>query len=158
MRTDERVTSPKGMLAYFIPNSSFPDAYKEINLFLDSRVKARGLAKHGVSVSSSFRPNGYTGVYVNTMIVYDGSSEAGREAVRLLLGEAYSKVVELGASPEPHQGNTSPFLQRSWSAGYRSFMRQMKLALDPECILNPGLWDLESSERKRRQSGSRLSV
>jgi FAD/FMN-containing dehydrogenase len=142
MREDERMTSPKGMFAYFIPNSSFPAVYQEMNSFLSSRITKRRLSKLGISTISNFRPNGYTGVYVNTMILYEGGSRASRNEARRLLGEAYARVVGLGASPEPRQGNSSLDLRRGWSKEYLSSMEVLRQALDPDQILNPGVWGL----------------
>ena len=56
--------------------------------------------------------------------------------------EGYRRVVEMGGLPEPHQGYASRASAAAWSPQYRGLMSGLKKMLDPNNILNPGLWDL----------------
>jgi FAD/FMN-containing dehydrogenase len=56
--------------------------------------------------------------------------------------EAYRLVIDLGGWPEPHQGLASIAVAERWPDGYRSTMRALKQALDPNRTLNPGVWGL----------------
>ena len=142
MRDEERVKGPQGMTAYIIGKKEFPHAYSELKSLIERRFAERGLAEIGVSTVSTFRPNERSSVYANIAIRYDPARPQGRSEVLSLYKECYAKIVELGGSPEPHQGFGSIVQSAAWSAEYRSVVKDMKKVLDPSGILNPSVWAL----------------
>ncbi len=142
MRDEERVKAPQGMTAYIIGKKEFPHAYMEIKQLIERRVAERRLGELGVSSVSTFRPNELTSVYANIAIRYDPSRPQSRSEVLSLYKECYAKIVELGGSPEPHQGFGSIVQSAAWSPEYRKVVMEMKKILDPSGVLNPAVWAL----------------
>ena len=81
-------------------------------------------------------------IYATMSIIYDEDESGSREACLNLQKRAYEKVVALGASPEPHQGFAASANTLGWSEPLRSFTKDLKRTLDPNDILNRGLWGL----------------
>jgi len=104
------------------------------------RFASRGLADLGLGLKIVFAPLTRHAVYTSISITYDPSVAGGREATAHLAREAYELVAELGGYAEPHQGEAARILAGAWSPEYARLVSRIKAALDPNDILNPGLW------------------
>ena len=132
----------RGVVAYIIGKRTFPEAYRRIGQFLKDAIEQRGMEALGVSVMTFFSPVQRNAMYVTMSIIFDEETPGSREAVLALQKEGHRLVVELGGSPEPHQGFSSQACAEAWSPAYKGLMSNLKQVLDPNNILSPGLWSL----------------
>ena len=132
----------RGLLAFMCAKRAFPDTYRKVKKFLEAEIESKGLDELGVNLMIYFSPVARNAVYTTMSIVFDEETEGAREATLALQKEGHRLVVELGASPEPHQGFASQVNAQSWSPAYRELMTNLKKVFDPNNILNPGLWGL----------------
>ena len=132
----------RGLLAFMIGKKEFPEVYRKVRAFLEGEIRARGLDELGVGLMIYFNPVLRNAMYTTMSIVYDEEVPEGREAVLALQKEGYRLVVELGGAPEPHQGYASRANAAAWSPAYRKLVADLKTLLDPNGVLNPGLWAL----------------
>ena len=132
----------RGLLAFMIGKREFPHAYATIKQFLEDKIEERGLDDLDVSVMTYFSPVMRNAMYATMSIIFDEETDGGREAALELQKEGYRLVVELGGSPEPHQGFASQANAQAWSPSYRNLMTNLKKMFDPNGIVNSGLWDL----------------
>ena len=132
----------RGLLAFMMGKREFPDAYAKVKRFLEEQIVERGLEELDVSLMIYFSPVLRNAMYTTISIVFDEETEGGREAALALQKEGHRMVVELGGSPEPHQGFASQANAEAWSPAYKTLMTNLKRVFDPNNILNPGLWGL----------------
>ena len=144
MRQDSRVTAPQGMVAYIIGNSEFPSAYAETRNVVRTRMQERKLDQEGVQFASTFRPNTHNSIYVNIGLKYDPARPKSKAEVLELTKELYTRAIERGGCPEPHHGFGALLMAQAWSPDYRASVKTLKRLLDPNNVLNPGTWGLES--------------
>ena len=132
----------RGLLAFMASKREFPDTYKRVKKFLEDEIEKRGLDELGVSLMIYFSPVLRNAMYTTISILFDEETEGSREATLALQKEGHRLAVELGGSPEPHQGFASQANAEAWSPAYRALMTNLKKVFDPNNILNPGLWGL----------------
>ena len=144
MRQDNRVTEPQGMVAYMIGNSEFPTTYTHSKKIVHEAMREKYLEKEGVQFFSTFRPNTHNGIYVNFALKYDPTRPKGKAEVLELTKELYRYAISNGGCPEPHQGFGALLMARAWSPEYLSLMKDLKMLLDPNDVLNPNTWGIYS--------------
>ena len=132
----------RGLLAFIIGKREFPEAYKKVGQFLSDAIEERELEELGVSVMTYFSPIQRNAMYTTMSIIFDEDTPGSREAVLQLQKEGHRLVIELGGSPEPHQGFASQACAEAWSPAYKGLMSNLKQVLDPNNILSPGLWGM----------------
>ena len=76
-------------------------------------------------------------------IQFNPDNEDNRSGILALGNLAYEKVIELGGSPQPHQGFGADLMSRYWSKEYLEVMCRIKRVLDPNLVLNSSVWNLD---------------
>ena len=107
-------------------------------------MREKYLEKEGVQFFSTFRPNTHNGIYVNFALKYDPTRPKGKAEVLELTKELYRYAISNGGCPEPHQGFGALLMARAWSPEYLSLMKDLKMLLDPNDVLNPNTWGIYS--------------
>jgi FAD/FMN-containing dehydrogenase len=130
----------RALLAFAFGNRDFADGLRSVRTLLHRRFAERGLDELGLGLKVVFAPLTRHAAYTSISITYDPSIAGGREATADLAREAYALVGELGGYAEPHQGEAARILADSWAPGYARLIGRIKAALDPNDVLNPGLW------------------
>jgi FAD/FMN-containing dehydrogenase len=123
--------------------AQFIEAFERIRTMVHSSVRERGMADLGVEVKTYIYPYTRHGIYATISIIYDPAVPGGRASTVELATQVYELVVALGGYLEPQQGVASRIIARAWSPSYRQLFVGLKSALDPNKILNPGLWDVD---------------
>jgi glycolate oxidase len=130
----------RALLAFVFGNRDFADGLRSVRALLDRRFAEHGLAELGLGLKVVFAPLTRHAVYTSISITYDPSIAGGREATADLARAAYALVAALGGYAEPHQGEAARILADARSPEYARLIARIKTALDPNDILNPGLW------------------
>lgn len=138
--TSAIVDLDRALLAFAFGNRDFPDGLRSVRALLERRFAERGLADLGLALKVVFAPLTRHAAYTSISITYDPSIADGREETARLAGEAYAHVAALGGYAEPHQGEAARILADAWSPAYASLVARIKTALDPNGVLNPGMW------------------
>ena len=136
------VNVDRGLLAFVAGKKEFPSVFKQVRELLDREIESRGLDELGVGLMVYFSPMLRHSIYTTISIIFDVDEPGSREAALDLQCRGYEKVVALGACPEPHQGYSSTVNASAWSPEFRQLMAGIKQMLDPERLLNRGLWGL----------------
>jgi len=139
--TRQIVDLDRALLAFVFGNRDFCDGLRAVRGLLDQRFAERDLAALGLGLRTVWSPLTRHAVYTSISLTYDGSVPGAREETARLAREAYTLVSELGGYSEPHQGEVAGILARSWSPAYERLVAGLKATLDPNRILNPGLWE-----------------
>ncbi len=133
----------RAVVAFIFGRSAFLQAFQRIRTTLDERIRERQLADLGIALKVVIYPHTRHAMYTSVSILFDRNVQGGRARAVELATETYEHVVALGGYLEPHQGAASRVIADSWSPEYRRAFQGLKSALDPNNILNPGLWGVE---------------
>jgi glycolate oxidase len=98
-----------------------------------------------------FEKYGFRGLYlfvaslrchfaVANMIMYDEDKPEVREPLYMIWEEWRSRIVKWGGVPYHIGAQFGKFVAPQWSGPYYSFIRTLKEALDPNNIMNPGMF------------------
>jgi len=136
------VNVDRGLLAFVTGKKEFPQTYSSIKCFLEEQIEARNLEDLGLSLMIYFCPMLRNAMYTTMSIVFDAETPGSREAALELQKKGYQMVVEMGASPEPHQGFASQANAAGWSPEYAGLMSRLKKLFDPNGVLNADVWGL----------------
>jgi FAD/FMN-containing dehydrogenase len=130
----------RAVFAFMFGRAQYLDAFGRIRAMLHERIRERGLSELGIEVRPFIYPYTRHGIYTTISIMYDPSVPTARERTVELATEGYELVVSLGGYLEPQQGVSSRLIAASWSPAYRRLFHGLKSSLDPNRILNPGVW------------------
>lgn len=126
----------------FAAKDGFLDFYKKTRNYADKVYKDEQLEKYNCRRFDCIIPFGHNSVYLGNNIFYDQSFPEAREKLLKIVKEHTDFVTRLGASMDVHQGYAAQLMASYWSPPFYSFMKTLKKAVDPNNILNPGLWKL----------------
>lgn len=138
-------TLPMGStMTYFgealIPMPQSLEYLDDINALLDETVGDLDIYKRIDFVVPYLRATTITGI-----LLYFGKGTTRDEASQRLHEKALGGMERLftekyGGWTETHQGTSLAHSASVWAPSYKSFMRTIKKALDPNDIMMPGLW------------------
>ena len=142
MRSEKFVKHPRYYVSFMSERGGFPSIYSSVKDLILGEISKKHLDKSGAEVRMAFQPTLRNSMFCTFNIQFDPDNEDNRSGILALGNRAYEKVIELGGSPQPHQGFGADLMARYWSKEYRKVMRGIKQALDPNLVLNPTVWNL----------------
>jgi FAD/FMN-containing dehydrogenase len=137
------VNADRAIVAFMFGRAQFLEAFHRIRSMLDERIGERRLADVGVGPKIYIYPHTRHAIYTTISVLFDRTIAESRAKAVALATETYELVVALGGYLEPQQGVASRIIARAWSPTYRRVFRGLKSAVDPNNILNPGLWGVD---------------
>jgi FAD/FMN-containing dehydrogenase len=130
----------RAVVGFIFGRAQFLEAFKRIRTMLDQRISERHLSDLGIGVKIYFYPHTRHAIFTSISILFERTvPESQAQAVALAI-ETYELVITLGGYLEPHQGVASRIIAQAWSPTYRRVFLGLKSTIDPNNILNPGLW------------------
>ena len=133
----------RAIVAFMIGRAQFVEAFQRIRTMLDERTREHHLSDRGVGVKVYIYPHTRHAIYTTISVLFDRTIPDSRTKAVELATETYELIVALGGYLEPHQGVASRIIARSWAPTYRRLFLGLKSAVDPNNILNPGLWGVD---------------
>jgi hypothetical protein len=137
------VSVDRAIVAFFFGRAEFLEAFEEIRTTLDQRMRDQRLAELGIALKIYIYPHTRHAIYVSISILFDRNVPEGQSRAVELAIETYQHVVALGGYLEPHQGVASRIIAQAWSPTYRRVVQGLKAVVDPNYILNTGLWEVD---------------
>jgi FAD/FMN-containing dehydrogenase len=137
------ISVDRAVVSFIFGRAQFLEAFARIRALLDDRIRERHLSDVGIGVKIYLYPHTRHAIFTSISILFDRSVPESRPKAVVLATEAYEFVVALGGYLEPHQGLASRIIAGAWSPTYRRVFLGLKSALDPNHILNPGLWGVD---------------
>lgn len=114
-----------------------PLCYNTMKPFVEKRCAEMGLEGPRSQVVAATGPN----IHVTTIIPwYDETNLRIREKVLDMYMDYYDIAIRNGWLPDVNQKYTCRVLGKYFSPAFFNFMRTIKQALDPNHIMNPGMW------------------
>ncbi|HKW04828.1 MAG TPA: FAD-linked oxidase C-terminal domain-containing protein, partial [Nitrososphaerales archaeon] len=125
--------------AFFASSETFPNLFQQLYSNLKSRAeRSESYFKKKLSTSCVIHLVVRNCVWANLILNYesDEDSSVAYEIIR----DVHRLGANLGATFEAHGGYAADLMGANWSNNFREMMLSIKRALDPNDILNPGLW------------------
>ncbi|MFC2018169.1 FAD-linked oxidase C-terminal domain-containing protein, partial [Chloroflexota bacterium] len=124
---------------YFISRSQVVDCHHTMRNFIYGKLDENNiqyLSNEGCVAEGS--PS-----WIITVIIWTpGHDKKAAQVVQDIFYEATELACSRGWYPDCHQGYGTQMMAKYWPKGHYDFMRKMNNSLDPNNIMNPGLWDL----------------
>ena len=133
----------RAIVSFIFGRVDFREAFSRVRAALDERIRERHLAEDGIAIKAFIYAHTRHAMFATLSILYDRAKSGGRTNAVALATEGYELVVALGGYLEPHQGVASRIIAQAWSPSYRRLFLALKTAVDPNHILNPGLWGVD---------------
>ena len=137
------VSVDRAIVAFIFGRADFREAFSQVRSMLDERIRERRLAALGIAVRAFIYPHTRHAIFASLSILYDRAKPGGQTNAVALATEAYNLAIGLGGYLEAQQGHASRIIAQAWSPSYRRLFLGLKSAVDPNHILNPGLWGVD---------------
>ena len=137
------VSVDRAIVAFIFGRADFREAFSRVRSVLDERIRERHLAELGIAVRAFIYPHTRHAMFASLSILFDRAKPDGRTNAVALATEAYDLAIGLGGYLEAQQGQASRIIAQAWSPSYRRLFLALKTAVDPNRILNPGLWGVD---------------
>jgi glycolate oxidase len=131
----------RGSCAFFSDAGSFKEIFLKLYAFMEERMQGAGGAFtpayviHGVGRNS---------LWANIIVNYE-SRDAEVKAYSIIR-DLHALAAKLGVAFETHSGHAADLMGEYWSSEFRELILKIKKALDPNNVLNPGLWLAEPAK------------
>ncbi len=127
----EFVDGIAGVINFFLPYSKIELGINEMRILID---------KHGVTKYVQQLFPGPTGSEVVALLFHNPSDKEELNKIYSAMEEMMSKALILGGAPYSKGRQWAPFLKEEMEeTGYWSMSKTIKMALDPNGIMNPGV-------------------
>ena len=123
-----------------VSKESFPQYFMNCRSLIDKRYKEGKLKQYGAIRFDMIIPYLRNACFGGTNIYYPDEIPELREKMIEISKEYSLFAVTQGGSLWGHQGHGAEIMASYWSPTFYSFMQTLKRSLDPNDILNPGLW------------------
>ena len=81
--------------------------------------------------------------WILTFIIWvEGEDPKSRQVMQDLFADATEYACSNGWYPDCHQGWGTRMMAKYWPTHHYEFMKTLKAAMDPNNIMNPGIWNL----------------
>jgi FAD/FMN-containing dehydrogenase len=137
------VNADRAVTSFMFGRAQFREAYQRIRTMLDQAIRERCLADLGIEVKIYIYSHTRHAIFTSISILFDRTVPLSQEQAVALAVQTYERVVALGGYPEPHQGVASRIIAQAWSPTFRRLFLGLKSTIDPNNILNPGLWGVD---------------
>ena len=129
---------------YAARKTDYPDFIKRQREFLTNRLEEAGVADLVTERLEYLCGVQRDTILVGTVMFLDEAkvSAEQREKVLQLILDEEDHMLKGGYFPSGNQGFSTIHVSSVWSPTYHAFMKTLKKALDPNNIINPGLWRL----------------
>jgi hypothetical protein len=129
-------------LPFTLPREGFADAYHQLLAWREERMRAVDERGYRCNATWEF----FTAIDQSTIIgemdvFFEETHEPGLQAyARDLMRDFQEYAHRLGSIDVYNQGFMADLNATCWSPGFRGLFQTVKTSLDPNNILNPGLW------------------
>ena len=123
-----------------VPKDQIRSFYEKLQLF-DQKIKSE-VEKHCMIRETHLLPLLHHACLVGNDMYYDASSSKTVEMAAKIAQDQWRFAIDNGAFIDAQQGNLTGFIASNWSPEFRQFMLNLKRTIDPNNIMNPGLWNL----------------
>jgi FAD/FMN-containing dehydrogenase len=129
---------------HILRKSDAPDFLRKQGKLITEKVRAAGLEEFVTdSVKYVVPKERHTVVMGHVTFMDEGKmNERQKEAFTQIGYDDVDHLLKYGGFVEGAQGNLTRKSAEVWEPAYHNFMKTIKQALDPNNILNPGLWGL----------------
>jgi len=124
----------------YFPMGGFPETFRSFLPILEKYEE--GFKKYNIPGLDHFEPCGPNIMMYTIDKAYDGSNPAAKELVFNVTKELYDHCIKRGGIYWDCKGYGTEVMASVMSPAYHSFLRTLKRAIDPNNIMNPGLWRL----------------
>jgi FAD/FMN-containing dehydrogenase len=126
-------------LELIAPPSEVPECFHFVKSLHEGTLEKNNIPYHSNNGIVSVGGNQWI---ITSIIFLEGSDARAMGVMRELWARGLEMGTERGWFPDAHQGYGTIVIAKHWSPEVANFMRTLKRALDPNNIMNPGLWSL----------------
>lgn len=142
-----RTFAPRGMYIYFeavFPTELIPKAMELTREFVRESLKANSLLAKVTDWVEFIAPKLRNTAILGLLLFFKKESMSSRDAENLIKVwiDYVRNSMKWGGFTEAVQGMGTFEAAAVWSENYKQLVRKIKQALDPNNIMNPGLWGL----------------
>ncbi|MFC2009684.1 FAD-binding oxidoreductase [Chloroflexota bacterium] len=124
---------------YYVSRSQVVEGHHTMRNFIYDRLKEKGITYMSNEGCVASRAESWI---LTTIIWIQGEDKRAQQVVQDLFTEATELACSHGWYPDCHQGWGTRMMAKYWPKHHYEFMKKLKGTLDPNNIMNPGVWDL----------------
>jgi FAD/FMN-containing dehydrogenase len=114
-----------------------PEMFNSLRKLIAKRYEERGMLVRRQEMLMPVGPHNHIASF---FVYYDETDPKYREGVLEVFKEFFDVAMSHGWYPDVNQGWANKMIAKYWTPAFSNFMLTMKRALDPNNIMNPGVW------------------
>jgi len=127
------------LLEFAVSRSQVIDCHHTMRNFIYDKLNQNGISH--LSLESCI-PVGAATWFLNTTVFAQGQDRKAMQVMQDIFYESMEIAAPRGWYSDCHQGYATRIMAKYWPKQHYDFMLNLKKLLDPNNIMNPGLWDL----------------